>query len=67
MTKGDAPKFYQHRLMNVLISKDIAQLMDKHFPESNMDLIDSRYWLLDNWALVKDDVLLMIKEVVNND
>jgi len=58
-------RFYQYRLMQVLLAKDIAELAIK-YDCLDLDLIDRRYWLLDNWKLIEKDILEMITNRVSN-
>lgn len=42
------PKAYRQRLVRVLKSEDIRLLMNR-IDEYGLDLVDSRFWLIDNW------------------
>lgn len=56
------PKAYRQRLVRVLISEDIRLLMNR-INEYGLDLIDSRFWLVDNW---NDKIQTEIFKILND-
>lgn len=63
------PKAYRQRLLNALVAVDIHLLMNRiNGYNHGMDLIDIRYWLIDNWnETIQKEVFKILTDRLKND